>query len=526
MWSKEPDHPVRIGHDEVAGPDAAPAVAPPRAPASPLGMQEVHEVLDAAPDAIVVVDGTGAIVLANSEAERMLGYSRADLLGANVDLLVPERTRSLHEARRAAYSDNPTLRPMARQTELTVRRADGTELPVEISLSPLDSARGRLVCAAIRDVSDQREMHAMFRGLLESAPDAMVIADASGTIVLVNAQTERMFGYARMDLVGRPVEMLVPERFRGRHAGHREGFARAPRVRPMGAGAELWGRRHDGSEFPVEISLSPLVTEDRTLLCSAIRDVTDRRDVERELRRHRDHLEELVEERTTALRASHAEMEAFSYSVSHDLRAPLRSLDGFSQALLEDYGEALDEDGRDYLGRIRRGSQRMATLLDAMLKLSQLTRSELVPTDVDVTALARETIDELRQADPDRVVEATVQDGLRVTADARLLEVALDNLIGNAWKFTADRDDARIEVRAAELDGTPGFAVSDNGAGFDMAYRDKLFGAFQRLHANDEFPGTGIGLATVQRIVHRHGGRIEADAAVGQGATFTFTLQS
>jgi PAS domain S-box-containing protein len=353
----------------------------------------------------------------------------------------------------------------------------------------------------------------------------MVIADASGTIVLVNAQTERMFGYARMDLVGRPVEMLVPERLRHGHAAEREGFAASPRVRPMGAGAELWGRRRDGTELPVEISLSPLVTEDGTLLSAAIRDVTERRAVEQELRRHRDHLVELVEERTTALRASIEEMEAFSYSVSHDLRAPLRSLDGFSQALLEDYGDVLDEEGADALHRIRRASQRMATLLDALLGLSRLTRSELAPRDIDVTALAEEVVENLRLLDPGREVEVLIAPGLHAWADARLLEVVLDNLLGNAWKFTAATPAPRIELCAGELGGVPGFVVRDNGAGFDMAHAASLFGAFRRLHRDDEFPGTGIGLATVHRIVHRHGGAIAAHGEVGRGATFTFTLQ-
>ncbi len=224
------------------------------------------------------------------------------------------------------------------------------------------------------------------------------------------------------------------------------------------------------------------------------------------------------------LKAANQELEAFSYSVSHDLRAPLRSIDGFSQALLEDYAERIDEPGRQYLGRIRAATARMGELIDDLLQLSRVTRAEMTREAVDLSALAGSIVDDLRRTDPDRPVEVVIQSGLHVEGDAKLLRIALVNLLSNAWKFTGRQAAARIELGSSETDNEHVFYVRDNGAGFDMAYASKLFGAFQRLHAASEFPGTGIGLAIVQRIVRRHGGRLWAEGAVNRGATFYFTL--
>jgi light-regulated signal transduction histidine kinase (bacteriophytochrome) len=225
--------------------------------------------------------------------------------------------------------------------------------------------------------------------------------------------------------------------------------------------------------------------------------------------------------------SANKELESFSYSVSHDLRAPLRSIDGFAQALAEDYEDRLDDTGRDYLGRIRRAAQRMGMLIDDLLSLSRVARLELTRTAVDLTAVVTDAAHRLREQDPDRIVEWRIQPGITAEGDARLLQVAIDNLIGNAWKFTTKHNPAVIEFGIATLEGgRRAFMVRDNGAGFDMAHATKLFGAFQRLHGVTEFPGTGVGLATVHRIVHRHGGRIWAESAVGAGATFYFTLEA
>jgi len=257
-----------------------------------------------------------------------------------------------------------------------------------------------------------------------------------------------------------------------------------------------------------------------------------------ELQRYAADLERRVEERTHELQerneslrrnaaellAANTELDAFAYSVSHDLRAPLRSIDGFSQILLEDYMEKLDEAGRESLQRVRAASQRMGTLIDDLLKLARVTRAEIRTEDVDLSGMAREIVADLQRTTPERQVDCEIAPGLKARGDTRLLRVALDNLLRNSWKYTLKQPAPRVEFRSTDANGGRTFMVRDNGAGFDMKYADKLFGVFQRLHSAADFEGTGIGLATVRRIINRHGGRIWAEGAVDQGATFYFTL--
>ncbi len=479
-----------------------------------------EEMLEAIPDAIVIVNTTGKILCVNSHAERMFGYARNDLVGQSIETLVPPASRQIHRKQREFFSATPKTRPMNAGLDLRALRRDGSEFSVEISLSPIVTKDGIVILSAIRDISERKRAEARFRKLLEAAPDALVVVNQKGEIVLINAQVEKLFGYQQPELEEKKVELLIPERFRGGHSGQRDVYCAHPGVRPMGAGMDLFGLHKDGHEFPVEISLSPLETEEGVLVLSAIRDITERKRAENKIRQ----LNEELARSNAELLAVNKELEGFSYSVAHDLRAPLRAIDGFSLAIVEDCGDRLRPEERAHLDRVRAAAARMGQLIDDMLNLARTARCELVRSRVDLSRTASEIAEQLQKSEPERKAAFAISPDLIVDGDPTLLRAVLENLLGNAWKFTSKRSHANIEFGHRAEAQQSIFFVRDNGVGFDMAYADKLFGVFQRLHDGSQFPGTGVGLATVQRILHRHGGRIWADSIAEQGATFYFAL--
>jgi PAS domain S-box-containing protein len=356
------------------------------------------------------------------------------------------------------------------------------------------------------------EVEDRFRRLLEAAPDAMVIVDAKGSILLMNAQAESLFGYRRSELVGQKIEVLVPRRYREEHPGHREDYAHDPRTRPMGAGLDLWSVRKDGVEFPVEISLSPMSTDEGPWTIAAIRDVSDRRRAAETLKAYAAQLER-----------SNRELRDVSYSVAHDLRAPARSVVTFSEHILKKSGE-LDGETRGLFDRVVQAGKRLLLMLDGLLELSQLSQKEPAREPVELSSLIRQRLDELAAQEPERRFELSILEDMPARGDPRLIGILIQNLVENAWKFTRDRATTRIEAGKLVSEGEISYFIRDNGRGFDPELANQLFRPFHRLPNAGDVAGVGIGLASSARVVEAHGGKIWAEGRSGRGATFFFSL--
>jgi PAS domain S-box-containing protein len=361
---------------------------------------------------------------------------------------------------------------------------------------------------------------ARLAAVVESANDAIITRGTSGRIVTWNAAAERLYGYTAAEAIGRK-DFLTPSELQEQVIQFRK-MVKAGKVVPPTESVRV---ARDGRRIDVMISVSPILGQDGRFVGSATitHDITERKRAEAALSKLNEELESRVKDRTADLEAANKELEAFSYSVSHDLRAPLRSILGFGNFLMAENAEQLNAEGKTRLHRILNAGKRMEALIDDLLNLSRVSRQEIRRQEVDLSALAGGVVADLIQRHPEREVQAKVQPEMRVNADAGLLRIVLENLIGNAWKFTAKTDNACIEVGLDIRDGKSIYYIRDNGAGFDMTYAHKLFAPFQRLHSRDEFEGSGIGLSIVNRIVAKHGGRVWVESEKGKGATFYFT---
>lgn len=492
-----------------------------------------RRLFEAAKEGIFILDiNTGRINDVNPFLVELLGFSRDEMLGKTVGELSPfkdieENQAMLEHLQRTGF---------VRYEDLPLQARDGRKMEVEFVSNVYEDGGKQVIQCNIRDITERKRTEMIsfqLAAIVASSDDAIIGRDLRGVVTSWNAGAEREFGYTASEMIGHSITRLIPSERQEEEVKILEQIALGKSVRHF----ETMRSRKDGSIFNVSVTVSAIKDSSGKVVGASkvVRDITTRKKAEETIHRLNAELEQRVAQRTAELEAANKELESFSYSVSHDLRAPLRAVDGFSQAMLEDYGPQLPEEGRRCLQTIREGAQRMGRLIDDLLTFSRLGRLPLSKRAVETGDLVRAVLEDLSSQRVGRQIEVSVAELPVCQGDAVLLKQVWINLLSNAFKYTRRREKAVIEVGckrepiAAKDHGGPEkksnvYFVRDNGTGFDMRYADKLFGVFQRLHSEEEYEGTGVGLAIVQRIVHRHGGRVWAEAAEDHGATFFFSL--
>ena len=464
------------------------------------GVEHVlSQIVEFAPNGVAVTTADDRIVLANAELERMFGYSRAELLESHIERLVPERFRSGHAKLRAGEWKDARQRAMGDGRALVGLRADGSEFPIEIGISVVQIPEGTILIESVIDISVRKRLERMFQKIVEAAPSGIVMIDAHGRIVLVNPQTELMFGYARSELMGSPLELLLPERFRTAHVGQREAFAAAPVIRQIAVGRDFTARRKDGSEFPVEIGLNPVPAEDGALVLATITDITRRKTMELELHQASVNLEE------------------FTHSASHDLKTPLRGIADLVEWISEDLGGHESAEVTRNLKRVGDRVRRLDRVIDDLLTYAHAgaTSAEVLAVEPGILI---DGVMELLALPASFQVEMHI-DAQPFVAAKTPLESVLRNLISNAVKHH-DLPAGKIVIRVEDIDSYCVFTISDDGPGIPVASQGRVFRMFQALAPGNR-GDSGIGLALSKRLVEAHGGRITLESADGgRGTTF------
>ncbi len=473
-----------------------------------LSSRAAEQIVSSASDAMLVVAGSGRILLVNPQAEHLFGYRRDELIGESVEVLLPDAARADHERFREHYRGRPHARPLVSGLDIRGRRKNGETFEAEVSLTPIEDEGELLIASTIRDVSEREPSEAYFRQLLKLAPDAMIILDDEGRISIVSDQVEKMFGYSREELTGRPIEILLPARLRQRHREHREGFAREPKVRPMGIGLDLRARRKDGSEFAVEISLSPIQSASGNFVSSVIRDVSDRKQMEAEL----------IAARKEAERA-HKANTAFLAAASHDLRQPVQALRLLNGALKR---TVTDELAREMIDSQQYSLDAMSNLLNSLLDISRLD-SGTIEADIEEFPVRR-LVDRLsaefaRQARQKRLVFVTEPNGTIIRSDPNLLAEIIQNLVSNAIRYT---EQGQVSLTLRIVGDMLSIDVCDTGIGIPGDQLDEIFKEFRQIERpGAASEGFGLGLAIVRRLADLLDHRIEVSSELGKGSCFS-----
>ncbi|MCH9608853.1 MAG: Sensor histidine kinase RcsC [Chlamydiales bacterium] len=472
------------------------------------------KILNAAPNAMVLVDEKGEIVFANDKLEELFGYTKEEMIGKKVEVLLPENIREKHVGLRDAYiSQNPTTRMMGEGRELFGKSKTGKQIPVEIGLGPTTINDKPYVIATIVDITERKQRQELFQKAIEASPTAMLMVNQSGVIVFSNARVTQMFGYDRSELIGQPIEMLLPESLKKKHVGLRDGYIARPEPRQMGMGRDLFGIHKFGYDVPVEIGLNPLKIGDEMHVIAGIIDISQRKQQNQKI-------DSMIKE----LERSNKELEEFAYVASHDLQEPIRKVQSFGDLLLKEYGDRLDGEAKEYIKHMSSSILRMRRLINDLLAFSRLSTQTKEFTSTDLNLVLTNVLSDLEEKIKTAHAEIEADQLITIDADETQMHQLFQNFITNALKFHKADVNPVIKIRGRVEDEYYVIDFKDNGIGFEMEFVKKIFTIFQRLNSKEAYEGTGIGLAMCKKIVERHEGQITVLSEVGEGIIFTLKL--